>query len=45
MLRLKTGKMLKPSIFIKAPKPAIGRAPKTLTEDCMITLEREITVF
>ena len=45
MLRLVTGRMLNPSIFIYAPQPAMALVPKTFTLDWTSTLEKEITIF
>ena len=44
-LRLSTGRMLKPSIFIYAPKPAIASEPKALTLDCTTAFDSEMTIF
>ena len=45
MLKLVTGRMLKPSIFRYAPQPAMALVPKTLTLDCTSTLEKAMTIF
>ena len=45
MLMLSTGRMLKPSTFMYAPKPAICVEPKLFTLDWIIIFDSEMTML